>query len=80
MKTHISENKDAYFKERRRIFQRTKTNKNEDAKKKRKRKKKGANAKKKRRRKKAHLYWGNIQKPEDYKQLFYIKKIDCLWK
>ena len=74
-KTHISENENAYFRERRRIFQRTKTKKktktrkNENA--------KNANAKKKRRRiktktqKNASLL-GHYAKPVDYRQLFYI--------
>ena len=45
-KTHISESENAYFRERRRIFQRTKTqNKNKNAKKKQKKKKKNRKTK-----------------------------------
>ena len=77
----LLKNEDASFRERRRIFQRTKTQKNQTQKKKRKRKKtqKYANAKNRRRIKtktrKKHLYWGIIKKPADNKQLFYIEKI-----
>ena len=66
----LPKNEDAYCRERRRIFQRTKKQKNEDAK--RKRKKKDKNTKtpkknktqKKPRRRRTYLHWALFTKPQ----------------
>ena len=82
----LLKNEDAFLRERKRIFQKTKTyiSENEDAKKNEKAKQNNKKKKRKRikrRREKTHLSWGIIQKSADYNSSFIYKKyLDCFWK